>query len=307
MAIKSQILADFMVDFMPTLVPEVEKELLLKSGTSSGVWTLFTDGASNMKGSGVGIVLKPPTGSSIRQSIKTSRLTNSEAEYEAMIAGLELAKSLGAEVIEAKCDSLLVVNQVYNTFEVREDRMQRYLDKLQVTLHRFKEWTLQHVPQEQNSKADALANLGSSVEENEISSGTIVQLSRSMIEEGHAYINSTSMTWDCRNKYIEYLKNKKLPSDPKESRALRTKVARFTLYEDGMLYRRTFDGPLTSCLGPGDTDYILREVHEGTCGNHSGTESLIHKIIRVGYYWNSMEKKLRSLSENVINVKGLHQ
>ncbi|XP_070046396.1 uncharacterized protein [Nicotiana tomentosiformis] len=168
--------------------------------------------------------------------------------------------------------------------------MQRYLEKLQVTLHRFKEWTLQYVPREQNSEADALANLGSSVEEDEISSGTVVQLSKSMIEEGHAEINSTSLTWNWRNKYIEYLKNGKLPSDPKESRALRAKVARFTMAEDGMLYRRTFNGPLAVCLGLGDTYYILREVHEGTCGNHSGADSLIRKVIRAGYYWDSMEK-----------------
>ncbi|XP_070023449.1 uncharacterized protein [Nicotiana sylvestris] len=106
-------------------------------GTSSGAWTLFTDGASNVKGSDLGIILKPPTSNRIRQSIKTPKLTNSEAEYEAMIAGLELAKSLKAEVIEAKCDSLLVVNQVNKTFEVREDRMQRYLDKLQVEAQSF--------------------------------------------------------------------------------------------------------------------------------------------------------------------------
>ncbi|XP_070044904.1 uncharacterized protein [Nicotiana tomentosiformis] len=178
-------------------------------------------------------------GSTIRQSIKTSRLTNNEAEYEAIITGLELAKSLGAEVIEAKCDSLLVVNQVNKTFKVREDRMQSYLDKLQVTLHRFKEWTLQHVPREQNSEVYALANLGSSVEEDKISSETVVQLSKSVIEEGHAEINSTRLTWDWRNKYIEYLKNRKLPSDPKESRAVQTKDARFALAEDGTLYRRT--------------------------------------------------------------------
>ncbi|XP_070017921.1 uncharacterized protein [Nicotiana sylvestris] len=185
-----------MADFMPTLVPEVEKELLLKSGTSSGVWTLFTDGASNVKGFGLGNVLKPPTGSTIRQSIKTSRLTNNEAEYKVMVVGLEVAKSLGVEVIEVKCDSLLVVNQVNKSFEVREDRMQRYLDKLQVTLHRFKEWTLDHVPREQNSKVDALANLGSSVEEDDIVLGTIIQLLRSVVEEGHTEINSTSLTWD---------------------------------------------------------------------------------------------------------------
>ncbi|XP_075100850.1 uncharacterized protein LOC142176653 [Nicotiana tabacum] len=157
-----------MADFSPSLVPEVEKELLLKSGTSSGVWTLFTDSATNVRGSELSIVLKPPTGGIIRQSIKTARLTNNKAEYEAMIAGLELAKSLGADIVEAKCDSLLVVNQINGSYKVREDRMQRYLDKIQVTLRRFKEWTLVHVPREQNSEADALANLGSSVEEDDL-------------------------------------------------------------------------------------------------------------------------------------------
>ena len=63
-----------------------------------------------MKWFRLSIVLKSPTSNIVRQSIRTAKLTNNEAEYEAMIAGLELAKSLGAEVIEAKCDSLLVVN-----------------------------------------------------------------------------------------------------------------------------------------------------------------------------------------------------
>ncbi|XP_070049811.1 uncharacterized protein [Nicotiana tomentosiformis] len=187
------------------------------------------------------------------KSVRTTRLINNEAEYEAMIAGLELAKSLGAEVIEAKYDSLLVVNQVNKTFKVLEDRMQRYLDKLQVTLHRFKEWTLQLVPREQNSEADAIANLESPVEEYKIDSGTVIQLSRSIIEGRNAEINSTSLTWDWRN-------------------------------------RRMFDGQLAVCLGLEDTDYVLREVHEGTCGNHSGPEPLIRKIIKAGYYWDSMEK-----------------
>ncbi|XP_070047397.1 uncharacterized protein [Nicotiana tomentosiformis] len=53
--------------------------------------------------------------------------------------------------------------------------MQRYLDKLQVTLHRFKEWTLQHVPWDQSSDADALVNLGSSVEYDDFKSGEWVE------------------------------------------------------------------------------------------------------------------------------------
>ncbi|XP_070010898.1 uncharacterized protein [Nicotiana sylvestris] len=118
----------------------------------------------------------------IRQSIKTARLSNNEAKYEAMIAGPELAKGLGAEVIKAKCDSLLVVNQVNGNFEVREYRMQRYLDKIQVTLNRFKEWTLVHIPREQNGKGDALANVGSSIEEEDILPDVVIQLSKSVIK-----------------------------------------------------------------------------------------------------------------------------
>ncbi|XP_070047071.1 uncharacterized protein [Nicotiana tomentosiformis] len=163
------------------------------------------------------------------------KLTNNEAEYEVMIAGLELTKNLRAKVIEAKCDSLLMVNQVNGTFKVKEERMRRYLDKLQVTLHQFREWTLQYVPRDQNSETDALVNLGLSVDSDEFSLGAVVQLMNSVIEEGHAEVNSMSLTWDWRNKYIDYLKTRKLPSDPKESRTLRTKAAKFSLVEWGII------------------------------------------------------------------------
>ncbi|XP_019241492.1 PREDICTED: uncharacterized protein LOC109221465 [Nicotiana attenuata] len=275
-AIKSQILADFVADFSSAVVPEVEKEFLSKSGTSSGVWTLFTDGAANVRGSGLSIVLRPPVGGIIRQSIKTTKLTNNEAEYEAMIAGLDLAKGLGAEIVEAKRDLLLVDAKVFGQNPNRVTSLQR----MDFSTH----------TRDQNCEADAHANLGSSAEEEDLLPGTVVQLFESAVEDGHAEINSTSLTWVWRNRYIAYLKDEKVPTDPKESRALRTKAARFPLDKNGALYRRTFDGPLAICLGPGDTEYVLREIHEGTCRNHFGADSLVRKVIRAGYYWDSMEK-----------------
>ncbi|XP_070025584.1 uncharacterized protein [Nicotiana sylvestris] len=224
-----------------------------------------------------------------------------------MIASLELSKSLGAKVIEAKCDSLLVVNQVNKSFEVREDRMQRYLDKLQITLHRFKEWTLDHVPREQISEDDALANLGSSVKEDDIVPGTVVQLSKFVVEEGHAEINSTSLTWDWRNKYTDYLKNGKLPSDHKESRALRAKAARFALDKDGNLYRRTFDGPLAVCLGPEDTDYVQREIYKALVGTILVPNLWSAKLSEQDTIGTTWKKILRNLSKNVISVNDLHR
>ncbi|XP_060177808.1 uncharacterized protein LOC132607742 [Lycium barbarum] len=292
------------------MIPEVDKEMPFASGTSTGVWTLYTDGPSNVTGFGLGIVVKPPSGDTIRQSIRSADLTNNEAEYEAMIAGLELAKSLGAEIIEAKCDSLLVVNQTNGTFEIKDDRMRRYQEKLQVILRRFKEWTLEHIPRDHNNEVDALANLGSSVESDRFNSGAVVQLTKPFIETGHAEINSTSLTWDWRNKYIDYLQTGKLPSDAKESRALQTKATRFCLV-DGQLYQRSFHGPLARCLGPGDTDYVLREVHEVTYGNHSGADSLVCKLIRAGYYRNEMEEEaktfVRKCNECQKHAPSIHQ
>lgn len=123
------------------------------------------------------------------------------------------------------------------------------------------------MPGDKNNEADALANLGSSVDSNELDSGAVVQFMNLVVDEGHAEVNSTSLTWNWRNKYIDYLMKMKLTSYPKESRALHTKASRFSLVE-GNLYRRSFFMPLARCLGLGETNYAMREVYKVTCGNN---------------------------------------
>lgn len=66
----------------------------------SGVWTLFTNDASNVKGFGLGIVLTTPSGEILRQAIQTIPLTNYKVEYESMISLLELDRGLGSEFIK---------------------------------------------------------------------------------------------------------------------------------------------------------------------------------------------------------------
>ncbi|XP_070043089.1 uncharacterized protein [Nicotiana tomentosiformis] len=110
--IKSQVLADFVLDFNAGIVLEAEKELQVFTESNPGTWTLFTNGSSNFKGAGLGIVLIPPSGEIIRQAIKCYPITNNEAEYGDVIAGLELARELGIERIIIKSDLQLVVNQM---------------------------------------------------------------------------------------------------------------------------------------------------------------------------------------------------
>ncbi|XP_070013132.1 uncharacterized protein [Nicotiana sylvestris] len=152
-AIESQVLADFIVDFSTNLIPQVEKELQVFTGSNPKSWILFTDGSSNVKDADLGIVLIPPIGEVIRQAIKCYPITNNEAEYEAMIAGLELARELGIEQIVIKSDSQLVVNQMQGTYIAREARMQQYLEKVRELVRKFQSGKAIKIPREENAEA----------------------------------------------------------------------------------------------------------------------------------------------------------
>ena len=71
-------------------------------------------------------------------------------------------------------------------------------------------------------------------------------------------------------------------------------------YSSGGLYKRGFFTPILKCIAEGDADYILREVHEGVCGNHIGARALAGKVLRQGYYWPTM---LRDPTELVMKCK----
>ena len=87
----------------------------------------------------------------------------------------------------------------------------------------------------------------------------------------------------------DYLVEGTLPSNLKEASQLRARSARFTIHE-GTLYKRGFSTPILKCVGKEDANYILREVHEGICGNHIGSQTLVGKTLRQGYYWSTMLK-----------------
>ena len=86
------------------------------------------------------------------------------------------------------------------------------------------------------------------------------------------------------NPIITYLKDGRLPERKDVARRLRIRSTRYVLIDE-VLYKRGFSQPYFRCLSPDEVNYVLREVHKGACGNHLGARSLVHKVIRVGYYW----------------------
>ena len=88
---------------------------------------------------------------------------------------------------------------------------------------------------------------------------------------------------------ITYIKTSNLPSDPTEVRKVKVRSSRYTILND-KLYERGFFQPYLKCLDPGDAEYVLREIHEGVCGNYSRPHSLVGQVVRAGYFWPTMQK-----------------
>ena len=82
---------------------------------------------------------------------------------------------------------------------------------------------------------------------------------------------------------LDYLKNKVLPVSKNEARSICFKSARYILHDD-KLYKHGLSAPLLQCVTDKVANYIIREIHEGICGNHAGGQALAHKALRQGYY-----------------------
>ena len=95
--------------------------------TLSSGWTLYVDGSSNKKACEAGVILGGPGDLLLEQALQFGfRATKNQVEYEALLAGLNLAYDMGAREITCKSDSQVKVGQVKGEFEVKEPLLQRY-------------------------------------------------------------------------------------------------------------------------------------------------------------------------------------
>ena len=145
-------------------------------------------------------------------------------------------------------------------------------------MKKFKETNFIQIPREENVEADVLAKEASASEPiNEFDEVQYV-LSIDLLEVQQIEDRDNWMT-----PIISYLKDGKLLEGKDEARKLRVKAARYVLINE-VLYKRGFSQPYLRFLTPDEANYVLKEIHEGACGNHSGARSLIHKVVRAGYY-----------------------
>ena len=150
-------------------------------------------------------------------------------------------------------------------------------------MKKFKEANFVQIPREENMEANTLAKEASATgamdefdEVQYIPSIDLLEMQQIENEEN----------W--MTPIVSYLKDGKLLEGKDEARKLKVRAARYFLMDE-VLYKRGISQPHLRCLASDEANYLLREVHEGACGNHSGARSLIHKVVRVGYYWPTVQ------------------
>ena len=151
-AIKTQALVDFISEFT---TPE-------DANCQEDLWTINTDGSSTQQGGGAGIVITSPKNDVLEYGVQLKySITNNEAEYEALLGGLRIARALGAEKIVLKSDFQLVIGQVRGDFEAKETRMQKYLNLVNQLVSTFLYAEFIQIPRDQNTKAEKIARSAS--------------------------------------------------------------------------------------------------------------------------------------------------
>jgi len=122
------------------------------------LWILFFDGSSCREDGNIGIVIISPRGSSFEfaYSIKPMSIGN-QAEYEAILKGLQLLQEVKADAIEIFGDSQLIINQLISLYECKDDVLRNYYEKCQGLIDEFPMVTIKHIPRAQNQETNRLA------------------------------------------------------------------------------------------------------------------------------------------------------
>ncbi|CAL8136891.1 unnamed protein product [Prunus armeniaca] len=308
-AAKGQAVADFIFEFTEphtlaspqiaiTPTPTSNQVHVASNGSldlTQPLWTLYVDGSSNAQGCGAGLVLISPDKVALEYALRFKfHASNNEAEYEALLAGLRLAKEMGAKQIQIFSDSQLVVHQVNQDFTAKDISMTAYLQHTRHLLTTFNAYLIGQVPRSENSHADALARLASAMEQGIGRNIHIEFLDQPSTRAPLICVIDQSATW--MDPITQFLQNQTLPADPAAARRVRYRSARYLII-NGALYKRGFSLPYLRCLTLEEGTYVLREIHEGICGNHFGARSLAHKIIRQGYFWPSLHTDAQTFTQ----------
>nr|GEU89592.1 ribonuclease H-like domain-containing protein [Tanacetum cinerariifolium] len=225
---------------------------------------------------------------------------NNEAKYEALLAGLWIAQEMEIAKVAIILDSQLLVNQIKGTFTAKQTSIKDYLQKVKTTLRGFEEYTVEHVCRNQNKKADGLSKLASMTFEHLTKEVLVKVLTKRSIEEKEVLKVDIHERKSWIDPIYEYRPSRLFPEDTKEARKIIIQAPQYKLIR-GNLYKRPFFTSWLRCVAPTQTDKIIKEIHEGSCGFNTEPRSLVVRIMKQGYFWPSMHREVTNAIQDCKN------
>ncbi|XP_050218121.1 uncharacterized protein LOC126668927 [Mercurialis annua] len=284
-AVKGQVLADFLADHPGiTLMEETI------SFCDIAIWEMWFDGSRTSQGAGAGVHIVSPLGASYRLSFKLQfECTNNQAEYEALIFGLEILAELGAKAINVRGDSLLVIKQVIGESKCESELLVRYCNKAKHLIEGFQDTRIEYTERADNVVANDLAQHGSGYKMNlhldaierempNLHTGGIT------IDERRFSAYQLDVDQDWRIEILNWFEK----SDH-TNRRLRTLALNYGVLA-GDLYKKGFEWLLFRCIGPKEAMLAMAEVHEGIAGAHQAGPRMRWLIHKYDFYWPKMEQ-----------------
>jgi ribonuclease HI len=302
-AIKSQVLVDFLAEWVDTQLPTALIQPKL--------WTMYFDGSLMKTGAGAGQLFISPLRKHLRYVLRLHfPASNNVAEYEALVNGLRIAIELGVRRLEARGDSQLVIDQVMKNSHCHDRKMEAYCDEVRRLEDKFYGLELNHIARRYNKTADELAKIASGrttvpldvfsrdihqpsvkIDDTPEPEEASAQPEVSSAAEGEALRvkgerNGVTPNSNWQALYLEYLLRGELPLDKAKARRLARCAKSFVLLGDEKeLYHRSPSGILQRCISVAEGQELLQEIHSGACGHHAAPRALVGNAFRQGFYW----------------------
>ncbi|XP_075521438.1 uncharacterized protein LOC142554658 [Primulina tabacum] len=168
-----------------------------------------------------------------------SRVTNNEAKYEDVFAGIRAAREVGASRIILYSDSQLITQQIKGVYEAKDDMMLKYFKLIKTQEEIFVDWSIEQISREENEEADALAKMAASL--SEVITWEVLHVSRLILSTEEETIPAPDDSW--MTPLIRFIVHNEFPEDKYQSQQIKRQAPMFVLLNN-ILYRRSFQGPL---------------------------------------------------------------
>ncbi|XP_073290991.1 uncharacterized protein [Primulina huaijiensis] len=250
-------------------------------------WELKFDGSSTETTAGARIVITSSRGVKIALSFNLGfPCTNNQAEYEALVIGLEILKDLGAKELLISGNSQLVLKQLSGEFKCTSLSLAPHYTAASQLLDDFEEVSLVHVPRQENWEADELVQVASGLKMSPELTHRIVLIQKKnhpSIQQREIQVDTLNLDINLAGDWRDGMKHVLESTGRDITHGLKMRALNYVLVE-GDLYKKGLDGMLLRCIGFPEALEIMKQVHEGVCGAHQSVVKIRWLIRRYGYY-----------------------